>query len=209
MHGTKGSRGIRRYLCSTRRHGHGCEQTITKAEPLETQLVEWVARFEPGEELRALVLASVRAAHRRSGGITERRSELVGHSNGSATSTSWATCQRTSTSSADKRSRKNSSAPDPRLDKVDDVLSDFGRFWDVETEPAERRKLLARLFDRVWQDGGTIVAVKPREPFLRYFRAADELAQRREKKRGVKSGSDGARSQTLHLTKSRSAGSAP
>src|SRR6266545_4083151 len=61
MHGTKGSRGVRRYLCSTRRHGHGCEQAITKAEPLEAQLVEWVARFEPNEELRALVLEIGRA----------------------------------------------------------------------------------------------------------------------------------------------------
>ena len=42
------------------------------------------------------------------------------------------------------------------------------------------------LFDRVWQDVGTIVAVKPREAFLRYFQAADELARRRDKKRGVK-----------------------
>ena len=59
------------------------------------------------------------------------------------------------------------------------------------------RKLLAMLFDRVWQDGGTIVAVKPREAFLRYFEAADELARRRERKRGVKSGSDGTRTRDL------------
>lgn len=43
------------------------------------------------------------------------------------------------------------------------------------------------------QDGGTIVVVKPREAFLRYFQTADELARRREKKRGVESGSDEAR----------------
>ena len=59
------------------------------------------------------------------------------------------------------------------------------------------RKLLATLFDRVWQDGGTIVAVKPREAFLRYFQTADELARRRQKKRGVKSGSDGTRTRDL------------
>ena len=53
------------------------------------------------------------------------------------------------------------------------------------------------LFERVWQDGGTIVAVKPREAFLRYFEAADELARRREKNRGVKSGSDGTRTRDL------------
>src|SRR5438270_12226741 len=45
--------------------------------------------------------------------------------------------------------------------------------------PAERRRVLATLFDRVWQDGGAITAVKPRMPFLRYFQMADELARRR------------------------------
>jgi len=34
--------------------------------------------------------------------------------------------------------------------------------------------LRATLFDRVWQDGGTIVAVKRREAFLRYFQTAYE-----------------------------------
>jgi hypothetical protein len=45
--------------------------------------------------------------------------------------------------------------------------------------------------------GGTIVAVKPREAFLRYFQTADELARRREGKCGVKSGSDGTRTRDL------------
>jgi hypothetical protein len=52
--------------------------------------------------------------------------------------------------------------------------------------------------DRVWQDGGTIVALKPREPFLRHFQTADELAKRRAKKRGVKSGSDGSSTRERH-----------
>jgi hypothetical protein len=86
---------------------------------------------------------------------------------------------------------------EPRLDKAEEVLADFGRIWTLEQDPATRRRLLATLFDRVWQDGGTIVAVKPREAFLRYLQAADELARRREKKCGVKSGSDGTRTRDL------------
>jgi hypothetical protein len=82
---------------------------------------------------------------------------------------------------------------DARLDKAEELLGDFGRIWALEDDPAKRRRLLATLFDRVWQDRGTIVAVKPREAFSRYFTTADELARRREKKRGVKSGSDGTR----------------
>jgi len=76
-------------------------------------------------------------------------------------------------------------------------LSDFAHVWQLEDDPAERRRLLGILFNRVWQDGGMIVAVKPREAFLRYFQTADELARRREKKRGVKSGSDGTRTRDL------------
>src|SRR6266487_774337 len=86
---------------------------------------------------------------------------------------------------------------DPRLDKAEELLADFGRVWSLEDDPAKRRRLLATLFDRVWQDGGTIVAVKPREAFLCYFQTDDELALRRETKRGVKSGSDGTRTRDL------------
>jgi hypothetical protein len=59
---------------------------------------------------------------------------------------------------------------DRRLDKAESLLRDFGRVWEPEQDPAKRARLITTLFDRVWQDGGTIVAVKPREPFLRYSR---------------------------------------
>jgi hypothetical protein len=36
-------------------------------------------------------------------------------------------------------------------------------------EAAERRRLVASLVERVRQDNGHIVAVTPREPFLRSF----------------------------------------
>jgi hypothetical protein len=73
------------------------------------------------------------------------------------------------------------------------MLSNFGRFWDAEPSPTERRKLLASLFERIWQDGGVIVAVKPREPFTPYFLAAERQAA----KRGDNSGSDGTRTRDL------------
>lgn len=79
MHGTRGSRGkVRRYQRSTHRYGGPCDQPIASAEALEAQLVDRVRDFRPDEELRALVLASIHAAARRSGGSAERRRELVG-----------------------------------------------------------------------------------------------------------------------------------
>ena len=79
MHGTRGSRPpVRRYLCSTRRHGNDCDQPITQAEPLEEQLVDWISDFRPDEELRATILASIRSAARDSNHDEARRREIVG-----------------------------------------------------------------------------------------------------------------------------------
>jgi|SRR5271154_2211481 len=49
-------------------------------------------------------------------------------------------------------------------------------------------KLLASLFDHVWQDNGTIVAVKPRPAFAGYFKAIDQARPKppkADRKRGV------------------------
>src|SRR5438093_8010537 len=202
MHGTRGSRPpVRRYLCSTRRHGDGCDQPITRAEPLEEQLVDWIPDFKPDEELRAAILTSIRTAARGSNAGAVRRPELVRQVErlrdlyvmGDLSKSEYVLRRQ-----AQEEQLARTAPPfDPRLDKAEELLADFGRVWELEDDPAKRRRLLATLFDRVWQDGGTIVAVKPREAFLRYFQTADELARRRAKKRGVRSGSDGTRTRAL------------
>lgn len=84
---------------------------------------------------------------------------------------------------------------DPQLDQAAALLADFGRFWEIEPSPAERRKLLASLFERIWEHGGTIVAVKPRAPFARYFYAAEAL-RRHHARGGAEGGSDGGQTPT-------------
>jgi hypothetical protein len=64
---------------------------------------------------------------------------------------------------------------DPDIAKAEGLLDDFAQFWTIEDAPAERHKLLAQLLDRVWQDGGSIVAVKPRAPFARYFQTVADI----------------------------------
>jgi hypothetical protein len=64
------------------------------------------------------------------------------------------------------------------------LLDDFARYWEIEDAPAERHKLLGQLFDRIWQDAGRIVAVKPRTPFARYFQAADTAGCDERERRG-------------------------
>ena len=51
---------------------------------------------------------------------------------------------------------------DPQLDKAAAILADFGTFWELESSPAERRKLLTSLFERVWEQNGAITAVRLR-----------------------------------------------
>jgi hypothetical protein len=63
---------------------------------------------------------------------------------------------------------------DPQLAQAERLLSGFTAFWQAETSPAERHRLLTTLFEQVWQDNGQIVAVKPRAAFARYFQAASQ-----------------------------------
>lgn len=82
---------------------------------------------------------------------------------------------------------------DPQLTQAERLLSDFAAFWEAETSPAERHRLLSTLFEQVWQDDGTIVAVKPRGAFVPYFQAATQTTKSRSGSSGVQSGSDGTR----------------
>jgi hypothetical protein len=84
-----------------------------------------------------------------------------------------------------------------RVGQAEWLLSDFAAFWEAETSPAERHRLLTTLFEQIWQDNGTIVAVKPRGAFVPYFQAATQTNQSRSGSSGVQSGSDGGRSRTM------------
>jgi Recombinase zinc beta ribbon domain len=203
MHGTRGSRPpTRRYQCSTRRHGGDCDQPQTKAEPLEIQVVDWLQDFKPDEELRAYVLASLRGAARRSDDVAAKRRELIRQLNRlrdlyviEDMSKGEYLVRR---QAIEEQLERTGMPLDPRLDKAEEVLVEFGRkFWETETDASERRRLVATLIDTVWQDKGIVVAVKPREPFMRYFKAADELALRRARNSAVISGSDGTRTRDL------------
>ena len=198
MHGSRGSTGgIRRYLCSTRRYGNGCDQPIAKAEPLEAQLVDWLSGFQPDRELRALVVAELReAAGRQSGGELRRR-ELLGQLERLRDLYVYGDIEKGEyvlrRQALEEELERVGPPPDPALDAAESVLADFGGLWEAEISPAERRRLLASLVDRVWQDGGRVVAVKPREPFVRYFELADAVRS----SQGVNSGSDGTRTRDL------------
>jgi site-specific DNA recombinase len=200
MHGTRGSRPpVRRYVCATRRHGEGCTQKITKAEPLENQLVDWLRGFQPDAHLRNLVLDAITSQAGEQSDHAARRSELTDQLRrlqdlyvlGDLTKAQYVMRRQ----ALQDEIERLAPPADPQLAQAERLLSDFAAFWETETSPAERHRLLTTLFEQIWQDNGTIVAVKPRGAFVPYFQAATQTY--RSGSSGVQSGSDGTRTRDL------------
>ncbi len=214
MHGTRGSRGgIRRYQCSTRRHHGDCRQAIVKAEPLEEQLINWLHAFQPDADLRRLVLDTISSAtNEHPGEDQERRRELLTQLDhlqdlyvlGDLTKPRYVMRRQT----LEEELQRLAPPADPDLDRAQELLGDFATFWHAEPDPAERRKLIAGLFDHIWQDAGRIVAVKPRPAFAAYFKALDQARPTPPKTRpmsGVtKAGATGLEPATSGVTGRRS-----
>src|SRR5579875_1769216 len=178
MHGTRGSKtAIRRYMCSTRRYGHACGARIVKADQLESQIIDWIADFQPQGQLLDLLLQTLTAtdahANQPAG---ERRRELLDQLQrlqdlyvlGDLTKAQYVMRRQ----ALEEEVQRLGPPTDPASDRAQALLEHFPRFWEIETAPAERRKLLLSLFAQVWAQDGRIVAVQPHDPFLPYFRAA-------------------------------------
>jgi hypothetical protein len=84
---------------------------------------------------------------------------------------------------------------DPQLAEAENLLANFGSFWDREDSPAERHRLLVTLFESVWQ-------VKPRSAFVPYFLVLAENPKSQSGFSGVQSGSDGTRTRGLRRDRS-------
>ncbi len=142
---------------------------IVPAKPLEDQLVEWLRDFQPDSDLRHRIIDAIKAAAReQAGDQPERRRDLLTQLNrlqdlyvmGDLTKSQYMM----------------------RRQALDDEVQRIGP--PIDPDIAKVQKLLAQLFERVWQDGGTIVAVKPRAPFARYFQAANTAGCDERERRG-------------------------
>ena len=203
MHGTRGSRPpVRRYMCSTRRYGDPCGEPIVKAQPLEAQLVDWIRDFQPDAELLDLLLKTLRSDGTHQGEHpAPRRGELLSQLErlrelylmGDLTKAQYVMRRQ----AIEDELQRFGLRTDPAIDRARAVLEDFARFWELETEPAERRKPLLSLFQQAWAKDGRIVAVQPHDAFLPYFQAVDRTQQSRWGKFGAESGSDGTRTRDL------------
>ena len=156
MHGTRGSPPpVRRYICSTRRHGDPCGEPIVKAEPLEAQLVDWLRAFQPDDELRENVLEAISEATHDADADGTRRRDLTAQLErlqdlyvmGDITKPQYVLRRQ----ALEQELERLGPPTDPQLDQAAALLADFGRFWEIEPSPAERRKLIAQLFERIWE----------------------------------------------------------
>ena len=203
MHGTSGSKPrVRRYMCSTRRYGHSCGEPITRAPRPQAQLVHWIRAFQPDGELLDLLLETLRTeADTHTEQPAERRSELLGQLQrlrdlyvlGDLTKPQYVMHRQ----AIEEELQRLGPPAEPAIDRARALLGDFQSFWDLETEAAERRKLLLSLFEQVWAHEGQIVAVQPHDAFLPYFDAADKTLQHRCENIGAEGGSDGTRTRGL------------
>lgn len=172
MHGTRGSRPpVRRYLCSSRRHGQGCGQPITKAAPLEEHSSRiGCARSSQTQTCESAFLTP--SPPTRTSKATEQTVALSWLTSSAACKT--CTCLEISPKRSTSCGRQTIQdelerlAPpaDPQLTEAEELLANFASFWDREDSPAERHRLLTTLFENVWQDEGRIVFVRPRPTFI-------------------------------------------
>lgn len=174
MHGCRsGNNAMRRYQCSTRRHHGNCEQMMIPAQPLEEQLVAWLHAFQPDAELRRLTLDTITAQNKDRSGDAERRRELSSQLQrlqelyviGDLTKPRYVMRRQ----ALEEELQRTAPPTNPDLDRAQALLENFAQFWDAESHPAERRKLILTLFAQVWAKDRQIVAVKPHPAFAHYF----------------------------------------
>jgi hypothetical protein len=142
---------------------------------LGNPLASWLRAFQPDADLRALVLNKITEQARQEGSGPNRKAELTDQLRrlqelfvlGDLTKAQYIMRRQA------VQDELECLAPpaDPQLTEAENVLADFASFWDREKSLAERHRLLATLFEQVWQDDGKVVAIKPQPPFAAYFQA--------------------------------------
>jgi hypothetical protein len=164
--------------------------------------VDWIRAFQPDGQLHDLLLQTTEAA------IAERHEQPAGRRNelldqlqrlqdlyvlGDLAKAQYIMRRQ----ALEEELQRQGPPTKPASDRARALLNEFSRFWDLETEPAERRKLLLSLFEQIWAQNGRIVAVQPHDDFLPYFQATQQFLQHQPAQGGAESGSDGTRTRDL------------
>jgi hypothetical protein len=173
----KPGRPSNRYLLrgSSRRGGGSCDQPVAPVEPVEQQLVAFVADFKPGAELRDEILHRLAdTSGRETADVAKQRTALEQRLRRMRDLYELGDLDRPAYLARRDAIHAELAdlAPDPLpdLEQARKVLDDFGIFWRLETDPDAKRQLLGLLFEKVWLDERRVVAVQPKPAFASFFR---------------------------------------
>ncbi len=189
-----------RYYCATRRADRSCDQPIAHAEQIEAQLVRFITGFAPTPAICDDILRRLAsAAAPESGETAKRRSSLEERLARMRDLYELGDLQRPEYIPRRDAIHAELSTlapqPLPDLDHAQQVLEDFTLFWEREHDPTAKRQFLSLIFEGVWLDADRVVAVQPKPPFIPFFKAQ---RQRSATCAGVKYGSDGGRTRSVH-----------
>jgi hypothetical protein len=87
---------------------------------------------------------------------------------------------------------------DTQLAQAERLLSDFAAFWEAETSPAERHRLLTTLFERAWAGQRPDRRRQTTRRVRQLLQTASQTPKRRSGMSGVMSESDGGRTRSGH-----------
>jgi hypothetical protein len=200
MHGSIGGRDLKaRYYCSTRRANRSCDQPITSAEAIERQLVEFIASFKLGTNVREeIVRRLTNASAPKTADTAARRQELEERLKRARDLYELGDLPRPEYIARRDAIHAELAALTPQptldLDHARQVLEDFAVFWKRENDASAKRQFLHLIFDSVWLDDHRVVAVQPKPSFLPFFQ---QQRQRGAAAAGVNDGSDGTRTRDL------------
>jgi site-specific DNA recombinase len=175
MHGTKGGgNNKRRYYCSGRKQGTGCDQAIADSDVVESQLGEYVATFMPSAAVRKAVVRRLKEQASKAGDADSARRQVIRGQLARAKDLYLLGDFSRDQYQEHKRVLEAEFATlQPPIighaERAAAALTNFAWFWERETDPKERNLLLRLIFDHVTIEAGRIASVTPRDAFLPYF----------------------------------------
>jgi hypothetical protein len=191
MHGNAGGRqGARRYVCSTRKQDGSCTEPIIAAEPIEENIASYVRAFDPPHAVKLAVVRRLKAAGHTGDKAAERaqRQRLVSQLERTKDLYLLGDLSREQYifKSQVLRDEMRRLDPPPTIDASEEAaaaLTNFGLFWERETDGHERNRLLRLIFEKITVKDGRLASVTPRDAFLPFFevgKTGREIRERRD-----------------------------
>jgi hypothetical protein len=173
---------------------------VGSAEAIERQLVEFIASFKLGANVREEIMRRLNhAVAPQTADTAARRQDLEERLKRARDVYELGDLPRPEYIARRAAIHAELAALTPQptldLDHAPQVLEDFAVFWQRENDPSAKRQFLQLIFDGIWLDDHRVVAVQPKPSFLPFFQ---QQRQRSARATGVNDGSDGGPTLVRH-----------